>query len=168
MDRTIVFSGHGSHFAGDGYITLPKGCTMHFYTDPNTWVDDAEAGALDVGNTAGATIKQTFTEFKNVPNMSLRSPTGPTLHLQDPRITNPLTWDLLVIPCIDLNSALPNFQIRASSAGQLAQKYWKLADIFRDLDLAIRGNTVTFIWAACRTGKILKAASQWNRDQSIH
>lgn len=73
--RTVYLCGHGNWDPNEGFIDLPKGCSMTFYTHhAKTMLQDAVLQI--VGGTYAGEPHQVVSEFKAVPNMRL-SPDAP-------------------------------------------------------------------------------------------
>lgn len=68
--RTIYLCGHGSWNPGNGFTTMPKGCSMTFYTHhAKTMLQDAVEQI--VGGQYHGEPHQVISQYMSVPNMTL-------------------------------------------------------------------------------------------------
>jgi len=140
MAKIIVLSGHGSWEMKDGYTTLPRGCSIKFYTCNMKTLSDGLGGDIDRGMVAGLEPDQEAGPFSTVPNMRLYPPAG--LNIRVPGSN----WNT-----VELRSAVPNstknLQVKIASAYPGGGD---LKTILKMLNPAIMGQEVTILWAACR------------------
>lgn len=145
MAKVIVFSGHGAWDPNDGYATVPRNCSIEFYTEANRTLSDALGGDLDVGNGAGHTPDQFGGPFSSVPNMRLYEPTGLNI------ITPSLAYDVTHIGA-GTPPVHPTRHLQVQLSFGSYPNGLTLAELFIELDEVVRRSAtdVKFIWAACR------------------
>ena len=149
MARIIVFSGHGQWALGnDGFVTLPQGCTMKFYTCNMKTLSDGLGGDIDRGLIAGLEPDQEASELQRVPDMRLYPPDGLTIKRPGPG------WHVVKLP-----GAIPNDQKNVQI--QIDDAYpggASLSVMFDYLKVAIGlSGGADFLWAACRAINLKKA-----------
>lgn len=144
MPKIIALSGHGEWMLGkEGYVSLPAGTSMKFYTMNMRTLSDAFGGDLDRGIINGVTCDQEAGPFMNVPNMRLFPPTG--LHIKKP--ANSAAWHIVKLPQrVPVDNKNLQIQIDPAYPGGA-----DLKTILTYLDPALRAsNDTILVWAACR------------------
>src|SRR5687768_17163229 len=72
MAKTFII-GHGAWNPGDGYVSVPKGYSISFYTKNSKWMCSDDIWELIKG-TSTLDVEQESGEFKTAPNMRVFPP----------------------------------------------------------------------------------------------